>query len=128
MNSAPNLLRPGSSLGNSHQHHGSSGPGTTTPPLVGAAPGVYVAPVNVRSGNPNVQSHHHGLASSNPGAPRGGLPSSYPSGSAVSHLFGDAGAIAGSDREREEILSGEDHTVDGTGVSGFLGFGGKRKR
>lgn len=125
MSSAPNLLRPGSSLGNAHQQHGSSGPGTTTPPTGGAAPTAYAAPVNVRS--PNVQSHHHGLAST-PGAPRGGLPSSYPSGSAVSHLFGDAGAGTGLDREREEVLSGEDHTVDGTGASGLLGFGGKRKR
>jgi hypothetical protein len=126
MNSAPNLLRPSSSLGNAHQPNGGSGAGNTTPPPhpSGTAPVAYVSPINARS--PNAQGLAH--SPSNPGAPRGGLPSSYPSGSVVSHLFGDAGPGAVLDREREEMLSGEDRTVDGIGASGFLGFGGKRKR
>ena len=135
MSSAPNLLRPGSSLGHAH----GSGTGNTTPPIPASSsgPGAFMSPISSgRAINASAQNYqqqppppHHPLAhsSSNPGAPRGVMSSPQPSGSAVSHLFGDAGASS-SDRERDELIGGDDPSIEAGNPNGGFSSAGKRKR
>ncbi|KAG8806835.1 hypothetical protein FRC17_004773, partial [Serendipita sp. 399] len=146
MSSAPNLLRPGSSLGHhsqlSQQPQQNPATGTATPP---SGNGIGRSePYPVRASGSSNQLAYPGNQNS---VPRTSLPSSLPSGSAT-HLFGDAGSVSGlalQDKERphgtEDGISLEDHTVEGTaaaggggnggsggGGSGLFGFGSKRKR
>ncbi|KAG8787567.1 hypothetical protein FRC15_008923 [Serendipita sp. 397] len=146
MSSAPNLLRPGSSLGNHSQQPLPSGsavnsgnplPGTATPPnVVGRS-----EPYPVRAAGSSNQLAYSGSHNS---GPRASLPSSLPSGSAT-HLFGDTGAAEDRPHGIEDVISLEDQTIEtaaataptagsggggggGGGGSGLFGFGSKRKR
>ena len=127
MSSAPNLLRPGSSMGHNAQYvsNGSGLNGTVTPPH-----GPSTQPYPIRSPasqQPQALAH----SSSNGGVSRATMSGSLPSGSGT-HLFGDSGAgPAVPDKDRPVHLTEdgmlEERPVDANG-SGFLGFGSKRKR
>lgn len=132
MSSAPNLLRPGSSMGHNVQYvnNGSGMNGTVTPPP--PAHGPSTQPYPIRSPTTSHQPHALVHSSSNGGVPRATMSGSLPSGSGT-HLFGDSGAgPAVPDKDRPQVHPSEDGMLEerplDPNASGFLGFGSKRKR